>query len=141
MNPVRLGYVAGIIDGEGYVTLSKEGYVRLIVASTDEALCRWLQDETQAGTVTRQYGRRHRRTGRAPAYYWRCFGRQALGIIGAVEPLLIVKKRQAAIALASTRVVGAELEDCIRHIRELASNKGAKQYAELKVRAGVALPL
>jgi len=43
MTKTEGAYLAGIIDGEGYIGLSKEGYLRLVVASTTEELVLRLQ--------------------------------------------------------------------------------------------------
>jgi hypothetical protein len=105
--PVRLhltdaqsGYLAGIIDGEGYIGLLKTKatryLLRVTVTSTSRELVDWLQTTTALGKVVfRDLSHRRRQNN----YEWKVFGAAAGGVLRAALPYLVVKIAQATIAL------------------------------------------
>lgn len=100
-------YIAGIIDGEGNIALSKKSngvgnkrgvafrpYVN--VANTNLELIEWLSKTTGLGsTVVIKRTHENRKT----AYRWCLWSQQARQVIMAVFPYLIVKRRQAKLLL------------------------------------------
>jgi hypothetical protein len=99
VDPVSVGYLAGLIDGEGCIT-RQNGRWRLQVAMTHEPTIRWLG--TLGGTV------RERSVvgNRQPCWRW-ILARQAdvHACLTALLPVLRVKATQAARALSE---IGAE---------------------------------
>ena len=98
---VLWGWVAGIIDGEGYVGIrcskGRDGipkwfkpFVR--VGTTDKATCNRLLFVTKVGSV--RLLRRKTRAGK-PVWEWSAYCRQASEFCQTVLPLLVCKKKQA----------------------------------------------
>lgn len=92
------GYIAGIIDGEGTITLTaqhKGEHRRLIVsvASTEPILLRFIRDLTGVGKITakRVYSANH-----APSQTYALGSRQALALLQAIAPYLRTYKKQRA---------------------------------------------
>jgi len=91
-------YIAGIIDGEGTITLTaqhKGEHRRLVVsvASTEPTLLYFIRDLTGIGKITakRVYSSRH-----APSHTYALSSRQALELLKAIAPYLRTYKKQRA---------------------------------------------
>lgn len=97
---VQAAYIAGIIDGEGYIGIQRgtKGtyHLRVAVTSVSEELMNWLQEKTGFGTIA--FADLHHR-GRQNTYSWRVFGGEALLLLKLVAAYLLIKKAQAAIAM------------------------------------------
>jgi hypothetical protein len=96
----KLGYLAGIMDGEGYFSVSTRTRVfGLRVAMTDEAVVEWLH-ENFAGNVSRA----GQTTAGNRVYTW-TLQRQAdlLYILPKLAPLLVLKREQAKAMLRLIR--------------------------------------
>lgn len=99
--PTNLAYMAGLIDGEGSITLMKCGKYygsRLGVHMTDHAVVEWLADVTGVGRV-----RLSRREGKSDIYKWEIFSRQAYAVLSAILPYLKSKKPQAELIIERGR--------------------------------------
>jgi hypothetical protein len=115
-----LAYAAGLVDGEGYVTIrrvaatakrkspSHEG--SLVVEMVEERPIRWLQDRF-GGSVfhdTKKKKAYHRST-----YKWHLNGTQVLPALKALKPFFKVKQEQARLIIAfyatRTRSAGRRL--------------------------------
>jgi hypothetical protein len=131
----QAGYLAGIIDGEGYIGLCKSSgksfALRLVVTSGCEELVNWIQAATGIGKVVQQ-DLEHRR--RQTSYQWRVFGSEAGLVLKLVRSHLIVKKAQAAIALRfqeNTALSGDARRDfskkCSESIKLLNSQQAWRQ--------------
>ena len=104
--PHELAYLAGIIDGEGTIHMavardrsrdSRHTWrVMLSIANTDEALMKWIQARFGGKYYLREprQNSAHKRVFRWVRARW-----DSLGILTAVLPYLVVKRRQANIAL------------------------------------------
>jgi len=100
-------YLAGIIDGEGSIMLihhppyATSGHrweywvLRVSVANCDMRLIDWITDKFGGGFST---GINHRPNQR-DAFMWRIDNRRCIPILQAVMPYLLLKRRQAEIAL------------------------------------------
>lgn len=96
-------YIAGIIDGEGSITLTikqKGGtrHLAIFVSSTDKSLLEYLQKVIGAGKIIakRVYKSHHK-----PAYAYAIYNRQALGVLEQVAPYLrTYKLKRAKVVLA-----------------------------------------
>lgn len=97
MSKLTAAYLAGYIDGEGYlgIILNNKGthvsYQPVIkIASVDETTIKWLQESFGGWTHTRKLGGNQKN-----AYTWTLAGRKILPFIQPVIPYLKLKKPQA----------------------------------------------
>ena len=98
MNQSQKGYVAGIIDGEGYIGIQDNGrQIRIVVTSTCEELLSKLATITGLGYYARCSPRKDR--SRVPAWQWFCFGQNAVTVLRKIHSLLIIKHEQASLVL------------------------------------------
>lgn len=143
----NVAYLAGIIDGEGCITIGKttkgrySGGTRidwrliLDITNNDRTLMQWLED-TFGHIVETSY---RRRSNRSNSYGWTASGRQCQELLEIVLPFLKVKKAQAELALqmniakygGSSRWTYTQEEEenrerIYRAIRELNSKNGGK---------------
>lgn len=94
-----LAYTAGIIDGEGYIGIRntpKRCYIDVVVVSTDPRLPLWLQ-EHWLGNLSKQ---RMMQPGQRPAFRWNVHSRQALAVLKAIRPFMVLKGERADVAMA-----------------------------------------
>ena len=96
MEEVEKAYLAGIVDGEGTVTLSKHHKnetptPRVIVANTNLELLRWIKARV-GGVITskRKYKICHR-----DSYAWAVCQNRAICFLNDIKQFLIIKKKQA----------------------------------------------
>jgi hypothetical protein len=96
--PDIAAYIAGLIDGEGTITLTRlhAGENRRLVvsiANTESQLLEFVLEKVGAGKITRKrtVSVRH-----APSYCWSLSSQQALGLLRQVLPYLNSYKRQRA---------------------------------------------
>jgi hypothetical protein len=102
LSEVELSYLAGIVDGEGCISLhgrrdTSKGYCTpaLQITNSDRRLIDWLQDRL-GGRVYQEPERENRK----PIWRWCVFGAQARTIILRVEQWLIVKGEQARLVIS-----------------------------------------
>ena len=100
MNEHEIAYLAGIVDGEGSINIlakpkTRQIQLRLQVANTSTDLIDWLEEKC-GGKV---YYHKMHSTYHKQRYDWVVTGKEAKAVIKILLPLLIVKKRQATLAL------------------------------------------
>jgi hypothetical protein len=98
-----VAYLAGIIDGEGTIGIyssslkqpSPSYNLQVLVTNCDAALMMWLVDNI-GGTVNVRKGARpnHR-----SVFRWRVYNQEALALVEAILPYLVIKRAQAELAL------------------------------------------
>ena len=96
------GYVAGVLDGEGTITLSVKQrggthHLAVTVSGTERSLINYLQKTIGAGKVTNKkiYQSHHK-----PSFTYSIYSRQALDVLKQVEPhLQTYKKKRARLVL------------------------------------------
>jgi sulfite reductase beta subunit-like hemoprotein len=127
-DPAVLGYLAGLLDGEGSVIVTRtrgRGSVndsvsaRVIITNTDLPLIEWLLAEVGGSFVPKKRMKDHHRQ----AYQWLLGGRNAAAFLLAVIPYLRIKKAQAEAGLRILETVGdrnTRLTDEVMEIREEA---------------------
>lgn len=94
---VTIGYLAGLLDGEGCITLNNKCW-RVQIAMTDECLIRWLGEI--GGTVRERSVTGRRR----PCWRWLLMRQAEVAeFLSAMLPHLRVKREQAAIALTEIK--------------------------------------
>lgn len=106
-DPAVRGYLAGIVDGEGYIGIHRSwgkgsrsfAYsIRVIIANTDARLIEWIQRAIQ--TDVKGIQMRGGPQGRwKPRLSIQLTGANAEALIRAVRPYLVIKGEQADIAL------------------------------------------
>jgi hypothetical protein len=106
-------YIAGLIDGEGTITLSRlhaDENRRLVVsiANTEIQLLEFVIDQVGAGKTTRKRTTADRHT---PSYCYAITSRQALDLLRQISPHLRSYKRQRA-------------ELTLKHYRQLTPRNG-----------------
>ncbi len=95
-SPERLGYLAGIIDGEGSILRSGEGRWSVKVTMTDEPIMEWMG--SLGGRLSGPY---QPRGNRKPTWTWTVARRRdVVSLLTAVRPLLFVKAARADEAAA-----------------------------------------
>jgi hypothetical protein len=102
LSQVDAAYIAGLIDGEGTVTLSaihRGENRRLVVsiANTELPLLEFVRSAVGAGHITskRTYSAKH-----TPSFTYQISGRQALALLDQIAPFLhSYKAKRAAMAL------------------------------------------
>lgn len=124
----ELAWLAGIIDGEGCIDLSRRsraravGYhMRVSVSNTDVRLVARCQQITGLGRVAQLGGetRRRMRDRWRPCYAWSVSTRQAEDVLRLVLPYLVIKREQADLALLARRYRGRQGRRN-EHIEQLA---------------------
>ena len=109
LTPEERGYIAGLLDGEGHITVihtftkrRKNGKrypqysLQLRISNTDERMIAWLNEKLgQWGRPINWVLRGNRRR----CYQWIGIGARATSLIKAIRPYLVIKGEQADIAL------------------------------------------
>lgn len=97
---VKLSYLAGIVDGEGTIAVTKQSerwyQIRLHVKNTSEPLMDYLK-ANYAGKKIGPYN--HKQENGKDVFRWQCDGQEAIKLIEQIEQYLIVKQPQAELAL------------------------------------------
>lgn len=94
-----LAYVAGFIDGEGYIGYVKKSdrknnyTLQVRVSNTDYGILSWIQHTLNSGRIIELKGitNLHRRK---PCYQWYCYGDEARYIVNLLAPYLRIKAGQ-----------------------------------------------
>lgn len=98
ISDLELAYTAGVIDGEGCITvsMSRSFRVRLQVTNTNTGLIDWLAERFGGHVKTRKrMGKPNWKT----SYDWTVSTVAARDILVQVMPYLVIKRRQAEIAI------------------------------------------
>lgn len=96
MRDIELGYVAGILDGEGSITIQPYANNRVMVrvASTDIDILHKVHNFTGVGTV---YERKTKQLNRKPSWEWVVTNQQhVLTLLSTVFPLLSKRRQEKA---------------------------------------------
>ena len=99
-----LAYIAGIIDGEGYIGLNKTftadgrpGYnLCLVIANTDARLAHWLVGHIGGRIIIDE---KKRSSVWKPCYCWNLCGMEASNLLRFVQPFSVIKSEQIDLAL------------------------------------------
>jgi hypothetical protein len=105
LTDTECAYIAGIIDGEGSISLQRSTarssaayfYPLVRVANTDKALIEWLHGKVgkgHAGYTTRSH------LGCKDCYHWALASNEAIALLELVRPYLVVKALRADVVLA-----------------------------------------
>lgn len=105
LNSNVAAYTAGIIDGEGCISVRKDRGLLIQVANTDLDLLVWIRDHWGGRLYAVGYVRKPRPRCK-PLFLWNMYGKDAIWILEILLPFLIVKKAQALVALKLKNVMG-----------------------------------
>jgi hypothetical protein len=118
-DPAMLGYIAGIFDGEGSISILRRKSCSswnwshsemLIVSNTNEELIAWfLRNIGGVIDTIRRSNARHK-----TSYSWRINGRNVERFLVPILPYLVVKKARAEIALEFRRLCPRNAKPCKR---------------------------
>jgi hypothetical protein len=98
LSAVDAAYIAGIVDGEGTITLSRKhaGDRRQLVisiSSTERQILEFVRERVSAGKIT---GKKASRPHHAPGLTYAIWNRQALRLLEQIQPFLHSYKRSRA---------------------------------------------
>ena len=94
MNEVKLSYIAGFFDGEGCVSISKNGALDVRVINTSRPVLEMMVQVLGVGKVHDRKQRVNKRQ-----HLYSVYGQNAALVLRALSPYLIEKKPQADTAL------------------------------------------
>lgn len=133
MNKSELGYLSGIIDGEGCFSIEinpptsyRKGTLytcRLTITNTDVRLLNWLIDKVGGTIHTRKIIE-----GRKQCYSWRCYANILDVILPKIIPYLVCKKDEAIVIMKfrksftgrntkNTKKICEFREECLKELR------------------------
>ncbi len=86
LSPLEVGYLAGLIDGEGTITLSRRNLNKhrslvVTVSNTEISILKYVQEITGVGKIT---NKRISKTHHTPSFTYQVPNRQALEILGQI---------------------------------------------------------
>ena len=98
LSPVDAAYIAGIVDGEGTITLSRKHagesrHLVISISSTERPILEFVHERIGAGKIT---GKKTAKAHHAPAWTYAIWNRQALNLLTQIRPLLRSYKSQRA---------------------------------------------
>ena len=97
----KLGQLAAFIDGEGCITITRDGRgdhfgLQMHITNTNRKLMEWLE-ENFGGLM--QWDVKDKRPNRKPKHRWRLNGRYTQKLLEEMQEFLIIKKEQSEVAL------------------------------------------
>lgn len=114
LNKAQLGYIAGVIDGEGSISIIKAStkynfsyQLRLIVTNTDYRMLKWLKDTIGYGNVAERKRSKYKPNW-SNVYVYAITANKAKDLLKAVYPYLVIKREQADIAIEFTKTILAQ---------------------------------
>ena len=120
MNDFSVGYLAGIVDGEGCIYVNKRkphgrrkttGYsVKVCVSITSYDLVEWFIDNAKLSSI---FHKKDPPGNRKPSWLCTWNASKAEWLLESILPHLVIKKRQAALGL-----------ELLRHLRQTPVNRG-----------------
>lgn len=104
METNKIAYFAGIVDGEGCLSITrpngKHTYIpSVIIFNTNSDIIHWVQDNFGGTAYYNQYPPSIRKMGGKPVNRWITTMNSCMDIVRLVYPYLIIKKRQADVML------------------------------------------
>lgn len=91
---IQLAYIAGFVDGEGCVQISKNGSLSLSIINTAHQTLTFIKRVLNCGSVAPRKQKVNK-----PQYVFRVYGTSAAEVLTALLPYLIEKRPQAELAL------------------------------------------
>lgn len=99
MEPTKIAYLAGLVDGEGCISIVRQNRVdnlcnMLVVGMSDKEGPEMFKEVFGGSVLSRR-----RRHNYKVMYTWRVYSRQAARALEILYPYLVIKKKQADICL------------------------------------------
>ena len=137
LDPVEAAYLAGLVDGEGTIALTRrhardKRQLVVSVSNTEIEILRWILVVCQAGKITRKKVASPRH---APGYTYSISNRQALRLCAQIQPFMRSYKRHRA-ALALDQYVKLTPRNG-RYTAEVAQARESFEQAFLALKARV----
>ena len=147
---IDLAYVAGIVDGEGSISITssdrkrsngiidKYYFLSVTVSNTNKPILIWLQS-LFGGSL---YDKRNYYENCKPVHIWRCASNIALRFLKRIYPYLRIKKLHAEIAMQFCKVMNKSgymyyKENVGLCIDEVKFSEISKQRADFKRQLGI----
>lgn len=126
-------YLAGIIDGEGTIEISKQERkykICIRVGNTSEILIDYLKEKY----LGNKYGPYKKKSDfHRDAFEWKCTAKEAIKLIKQIEPYLIVKQEQALLAIRAWEdTFKNNYHDGSNRIPKYAFDKRESYYQQMK---------
>lgn len=88
INPINAAYIAGIVDGEGTITLTRKHrnehrQLALTISSTERCLLEFVKTTLGVGKIT---NKRSSKSNHAPSFTYSVYNRQALILLEHISP-------------------------------------------------------
>ena len=102
LSPEDAAYIAGLIDGEGTITLSRKHrsenrQLAVSISSTERVMLNFVLDRAGVGKITNKRASKENHT---PSFTYAVYNRQALQLLEQLQPFLkSYKARRSALAL------------------------------------------
>lgn len=98
LNPPEAAYIAGLIDGEGTITLTRKHrhenrHLAVSISNTDKQLLNFVLNTIGAGKIT---GKRTTRSNHTPSFTYAIYNRQALTLLEQIQTYLRTYKAERA---------------------------------------------
>ena len=98
LTPTEAAYIAGLIDGEGTVTLTRKHrnenrQLSISISNTEKMLLDYVHGTDAAGKITRK---RTTKACHTPSYAYAVYNRQALNLLIQIQPYLQTYKARRA---------------------------------------------
>lgn len=98
LTPTEAAYIAGLIDGEGTVTLTRKHrnenrQLSISISNTEKMLLDYVHHTVAAGKITRK---RTTKACHTPSYAYAVYNRQALNLLIQIQPYLQTYKARRA---------------------------------------------
>lgn len=98
LNPTDAAYIAGLIDGEGTITLTRKHrdehrQLAVTISSTERCLLEFVLTACGVGKIT---NKRTSKSHHSPSFTYSVYNRQALTLLEAIAPYLRTYKRHRA---------------------------------------------
>ncbi len=96
LTPTQAAYIAGLLDGEGTITLTRKHrnenrQLAVTISNTELSLLEFVKQTVGMGKITRKRTTRARHT---PSYTFAIYNRQALQLLAQISPYLRTYKAQ-----------------------------------------------
>jgi len=122
LTEIEKSYLAGIVDGEGSIYIAKNG-VALTIANTNKTLIDWIDKRTEGY----YYVKKQPKEVDSTCYVYYITGKKLSYFLQQIRPYLIVKRKQADIALNYIKTIQSKgkvaLPSHILKKRETLRNK------------------
>jgi hypothetical protein len=106
---MNYAWVAGIVEGEGWFSPSKNGSVRMTIGSTDRDVLENVQKVTGLGNISKPY---YRENANKPMYYWTLQRREDVKkVLLAIRPYMLSRRT-------------AQIDECLKGIERLEARTG-----------------